>query len=231
MDFLQMMNAVLGQTGFLKRTSVADSGDPDDVQLVEIANEVAEEILEFYDWSSLVDTFTVNIVPGQSRYPLPDDYGSLVADSAWESDGSRKVDMPVPRNRWFMYKFSSLTDAGTIRARLYGDEIELHDPSSGTAFDLEYIKNTAITDPADVPKARFSKDSDKFLLSDKLLIRGVKARWAATKMMPQAQKWEEEFMDDMRYHVGKDNSGQTIGGTGPRIDRRSPYYPLYRKTP
>jgi hypothetical protein len=231
MNLVAILNAVLGEAGFLERTSFADSPDPDDKQMVHMANRVVEDIRTFYPWSSLVKTHHVDIVTGQDRYPLPADYYSVVADSAWETDGSRKCDFPVPRNRWFMYKFSSLTDAGTIRARLYGDEIELHDPSVSTGFDLEYVTRYLVTDSGGNPKPAFTKDTDLFILEDDMLIKGVMAKWGMTKMMPQTQEWKREYMDELRYQVGRDNSAQTIGGVGPRVDRRSPYYPLWRRTP
>ena len=225
-----MLNEVLGEAGFLERTSFADSPDPDDKQMVYIANRVVEDIRSFYDWSLLAKTHHVTIVGGQDRYPLPEDYYSVVSDSAWETNGSRKCDFPVPRNRWFMYKFSSLSDAGTIRARLYGDEIELHEPSVSTGFDLEYITRYLVEDTGGTPKAKFNNDTDVFILEDDLLIKGVLARWARTKMMPQADAWKRDYDNEMTYQVGRDSSGQTIGGTGPRVDRRSPYYPLWRNS-
>lgn len=230
MDLVGILNAVLGEAGFLERTSFADSADPDDKQMVAMSNRVMEDIRTFYDWSTLARTAHIDIVTGQNRYPLPDDYYTLVSDSAWETDGSRKVDIPVPRNRWFMYKFSSLTDAGTVRARLYGNEIELHEPSVTNGFDLEYITKYLVEDSAGTPKAQFTKDTDVFILEDDLLIKGVLARWGRTKMMPMAPDWDREYKQELTYQVGRDNSGQTIGGIGPRIDRRSPYYPLFRKS-
>ncbi len=222
-----MLNEVLGEAGFLERTSFADSPDPDDKQMVHIANRVVEDIRSFYDWSLLAKTHHVTIVGGQDRYPLPDDYYSVVSDSAWETNGSRKCDFPVPRNRWFMYKFSSLTDAGTVRARLYGNVIQINDPSVATEIDLEYVSKYVVTDSAGTPKEKFTKDTDLFVLDDELLIKGVKARWAGTKMMPMAKDWKDEFQEELRFHVGLDSSGQTIGG-GPTRDRRGPYYPLWR---
>lgn len=231
MDLLQMLNAAIGEYGFLQRTSFTDSGDPDDVQMIAMANRAVREIREFYDWSALAESEHFDIVGGQDRYPLPDDYYSVISDSAWETDGSRKCDFPVPRNRWFMYKFSSLTDAGTLRMRLYGNEIELHDPSISTGFDLEYVSKYLILDSGSNRKETFTKDTDTFVLDDDLVIKGTQAYWTRAKQMPMAGDAMDDFMDALRFEVGRDNSGQTIGGTGPRIDRRSPYYPLYRKTP
>ena len=230
MDLVGILNAVLGEAGFLERTSFTDSADPDDKQMVAIANRVMEDIRTFYDWSALVKTFHVDVQTGQTVYPLPEDYYSLVSDSAWETNGSRKVDLPVPRNRWFVYKFSSLTDAGTVRARLYGDSIEIHEPSVTTGFDLEYVTRYLVESSDGTPKATFTKDTDVFLLEDDLLIKGVLARWGRTKMMPMAPDWDREYKQELTYQVGRDNSGQTIGGTGTRIDRRSPYYPLWRNS-
>lgn len=230
MNLKKMINAALGELSFLEKAAFASSADVDDKQMVHIANRVVREVREFYDWSALASTHHIAIVDGQTRYDLPDDYFSVVSDSAWETNGSRKCDFPVPKNRWFMYKFSSLTDAGTIRARLYGNQIELHEPSVTTGFDLEYITKYLVEDTANTPKEMFTDDTDLFVLDDDLMIKGIQAYWTRNKMMPMAPDMMAEFMDSMRYNIGRDNSGQTIGGTGPRVDRRSPYYPLFRRS-
>ena len=227
MNLKQILNAVLAQSVFLKKDSFANSVDPDDVQMIEIANIVARDIRDFYPWSLLTSTFNLKLTE-EKIYNLPADYRSLVSDSAWETDGSRKVDLPVPRNRWFMYKYSSLTDAGTVRARLYGNTIEINEPGIASEISMEYVTKYVVLDSDGVPKEEFTDDSDTFLLDDDLLIKGVKAMWADAKMMPQAQKWENVFLKEQTKQIGIDNGGQTIGGMGPGMDRRSPYYPLWR---
>lgn len=235
MNLKEMLNAVLEESSYLSRDTFVNSPNVDDRQMVAIANRVVREIRDYYDWSALLDTFTID--PSSTptgkdgRWALPDDYDSIVADSAWETDGSRKVDLPVPRGRWFMYKFSTLTDAGRMRCRLYDKEIEIHEPSENLPFSLEYRSLHSVTDES-LPSGRkelFTSDNDGYVLDDSLIILGTQGWWARNKMMPQAETWMADYKSKLQEAVGRDNSGQTIGGS-PTVDRRAPYYPLYRRT-
>ena len=144
MTLLEMLNQVLMQSSFLKKDSFASNSDPDDLQMMAIANRVAYEILNWYDWGTVRNVAVLDMIEGTNSYSVPDDYQSIVPDSAWETDGSRKVDVPTSDAMWYQYKFSSLTTGGTIRARFYGDRIEVIEPFNGGSFTYEYISKYAI---------------------------------------------------------------------------------------
>ena len=144
MTILEILNQVLAQSSFLKKDSFESDSDPDDQQMMAIANRVAYEIFNFYDWGVLRNVTTLKLVEGQTTYDVPDDYQSYVPDSAWETDGSRKVDIPVDDAEWYQYKFSSLTSGGTIRARFYGRTIEVIEPFNGGSFTYEYVSRFPI---------------------------------------------------------------------------------------
>jgi hypothetical protein len=150
MNLLQILNNVLMQSSFLKKTTFTNNPDIDDEQMVAIANRVAYEIFNFYDWGIIRNVAILNMVVGQNSYPVPDDYQSIVPDSAWETDGSRKVDLPTSDSMWYQYKFSSLTSGGTIRARFYGDRIEIIEPFNSGSFTYEYISKYPIRAGFDV---------------------------------------------------------------------------------
>jgi len=150
MTLLQILNNVLMQSSFLKKSTFTNNPDPDDEQMVAIANRVAYEIFNFYDWGGLRNVAILNMVEGQRVYDVPEDYQSIVPDSAWETDGSRKVDIPTSDSMWYQYKFSSLTTGGTIRARFYSDQIEVIEPFNGGSFTYEYVSKYPIRSTFDV---------------------------------------------------------------------------------
>jgi hypothetical protein len=230
MNLRDMLNQVLSQSAHIQKANFSNSQDVDDVQMISIANRTQQEIRDYYDWSALRRQYKVSILDGVERYKLPNDYRSFVPDSVWETDGSKQVEIPVPERRWFMYKFSTFSDGGVMRCRLYGDEIEVHDISPGEEFDLEYISKWAVGADDGSVKELFNNDNDTFLLDDQLLILGIQAHWAETKLLPQAQAWRMNFNAKLNEAIGRDSGGRTIGGspTRSRYDRNSPYYPLYR---
>lgn len=221
-----MLNDVLAQSGFLEKTSFALSSDPDDKQMVAIANRVALEISQFYDWGSLRKSTEINLITGTSRYQLPNDFKSFVPDSAWETDGSRPVELPTPDGRWYLFKFSAFSDGGTLRAKFYGNELEIHDAVTGESFKIEYISNSPIKDISGAVKERFTADTDTFILDDQLLVLGIQAHWMQTKLMPQYKEHLNNYMIKMNEAIARSAGGRTIGGT-PANPSRSPYTKLW----
>ena len=225
-----ILNNVLAQSGFLERGSFTSANDPDDKQMVAISNRVAYEIMNFWKWPELRNSFQVNIKDAQTRYNLPDDYQDLVPNSAWETDGEREVEFPVADSRWFMYKFTTWSDGGTIRVRKYGNEIEIHDPVGGESFQFEYVSKWPVLSEAGVRKEFFDNDTDTWVLDDQLLVLGIQAHWMQTKLMPQYMEHFGNYNRKMAEAIGRANAGSTIGGVNASrlYGFRSPYYPLYR---
>ena len=94
---------------------------------------------------------------------------------------------------------------------------------------MAYVSKYAIADSTGGGKETFTMDTDTFKLQDNLLILGVQAHWAKTKMMPQADEWMADYQRKMGQAVGIDNGGRTIGGGFGRGPLRGPpYYPLWR---
>ena len=231
MTIKDILNNVLAQSGFLEKGSFFNSADPDDKQMVAISNRVAYEIMNFYPWNELRSTFQIDMQTDQNRYVLPADYQSLIANSAWETDGSRIVEWPVPDRRWFMYKFTTFSDGGTIRVRKYGNEIEVHDPEGGESFTFEYVSKWVAKTAEGERTEFFTNDTDEFLLDDQMLVLGVQAHWQQAKLMPSYQEHNQNYRAKMNEAIGRSNGSRTIGGNvfGRWQNTNAPYYPLYRK--
>lgn len=227
MNLKEMLNEVLTQATFLARDSFANSTDPDDKQMVAIANMVVEEIRDFFPWTPLRTELEIELQAGQTRYTLPSDYSTTIPESVWETDGSKQVDIPVEDGRWYKLKFSSETSSGMVRARFYGNILEVAETTPGLKISLEYISKWIVRSDVGAGKERFTADTDTFYLNDQMLIMGVKAGWADAKEMPQADKWRMLFFSKMAGEVAKTHGGRKIG-SAPPVTRRDPYYPLYR---
>ena len=229
MDLKDILNNVLGQSGFLQRSSFTSSGDPDDVQMVAIANRAAIEIANYYNWSELRTASTINLITGTTLYDLPSDFKDMVPGSLWELDGERPVEYAVPDGRWYMYKFSTWSDGGTIRVRRYGSQLEVHDPETDSGFQFEYVSKYAVRATAGTPKEFFTLDTDTWALDDQVLVLGIQAHWMQTKLMPQYVEMFANYNRKMTEAIGRSFGGRTIGGINSSLaGDRSPYYPLYR---
>jgi hypothetical protein len=253
MQLLDILNAVLGQSGFIEKTAFTSSADLDDKQMIAIANRVVQDMVEFCEWSPLIKEEEIQMFAGidpsgdplPAIYPLPGDFLSFVSNSAWELDGSKPLELPVPLNRWFMYKYSTLGSGGLIRSRLIYDRdspakarntpgiyaIEIAEGNlPGEKFVLQFKSNSSVYGSDNSYKQYFTSDDDQFLLDDQTLIKGIQAEWARAKMMPQAGEWKQEALMALNQAKGRDTGARTIGGFA--VSRRypvgSPYYPLWR---
>ena len=237
MDLAQILNNVLAQSGFLEKGSFTGSSDPDDRQMVAIANRTAEEIRDYYNWSGLRNTFEVEPpvsddpdVAARTVFALPNDFRTMVPQSVWETDGSQTVEWPTPAGRWYLYKYSSFSSGGVGRIRQYGDSIEVETPGNWEPFSFDYISKFPIRGLNNDRKEYFTADTDTWVLDDRLLMLGIQANWAEVKMFPQAGLWKNNYMQKMNEAIARDNGGRVIGSGIARGLRSDPYYPLWRPT-
>jgi hypothetical protein len=229
MNIKDILNNVLAQSGFLEKDSYLGSTDPDDRQMIAIGNRVVSEIQNFWSWAELRADFLIDIIEGQTRYVLPNDFLAMIPNSCWELDGNRQCEYPVPDRRWFVYKFTNWSDGGTLRIRKYGNELEVHDPDSTDGFQFEYISKYSIVSAGGERKEFFTVDTDEYLLDDQLLVLGIQAHWMQTKLMPQYTEHFANYRAKMNEAIGRSFGAKTIGGLGRgMVGRGAPYYPLYR---
>jgi len=198
--------------------------------MVAIANRGAYKFMTYFKWSGLRTDAEIDSLPGQQTYDLPGDFQDLVPNSAWEGEGERPVEWPVPDDRWFMYKFTSYSSGGVYRVRKFGDTIEvLSDVDDSTNFQYQYISKWVVQDEQQVLKEFFTADSDTYRLDDQVLILGIQAHWMQTRMMPQYQEHYGNYNRKLSEAIGRSVGGKTIGGRGAGgFGRRDPFYPLWR---
>jgi hypothetical protein len=230
MNLKDMLNQVLAQSAFLQRAGFFGSTDPDDLQMVAIANRVVQEIRDMYNWEILRNRFTIIMQDGVERYNLPDDFKAYVPNSGWQDEGSRQIELPVPDGRWYMYQNSAYSDGGTYRCRLSGNQIEVFEPDPGQKIVFFYISDSTVESQLGVRKPLFTEDEDNYIMDDQMLILGIQAHWAETKLLPQAQAWKTNYRAKVNEQIGITTGGRTIGGftRGSRYDKDSPYYPLWQ---
>lgn len=231
MNIRQSLNQVLAESGFLEKTVYfSPNADIDDKQMAAIANRTQQEIRDYFPWTELRTDSQITQQEGVTRYALPEDFRSFVAESMWQGDGNRKAEFPVPDGRWFEYKFTSIGDAGTRRIRKYGNEIEIIQPQDGEIIQYEYISKYAVETDQQIRKEYFTEDTDSFRLDHQLLVLGIQAHWAKTKLLPQANDWFANYQAKLREAIGRSSGARVAGGvqSGSLGNQFSPYYPLWR---
>lgn len=151
------------------------------VEMADLSNEVAADIIKSHDWRALTKVAQV-VGDGGFAYPLPADYdrmvlGSDVDDAAswfWGYDHFDSV------NEWMRFRsgtYSIVSPGGWI---ILGGELQFYPAPNGTA-QYPYISNQYARAENGTPMAAFMSDGDSFVLDDRLLTLGLIWKWKAQK--------------------------------------------------
>lgn len=224
MNLKDMLNAVLGQSGFLQRDAFATSTDPDNIQMVAFANRAANEIRERFPWNRLRQSTSVTLIEGQVSYPLPDDFDYYMTETMWKSFGARHVVIPTSDRYWSFIKAGNPGTRINYYAKFIQGKLEFTAVSGGDVINFDYMSKYAITDSGGTPKEQFTEDTDLFLLSDHTLIRGTQAYWKIEKEIMTGLKDEKDFEQHIKRDIAADTPAKVIR-SGVREDRYYPYAP------
>lgn len=177
-----------------KPTTVFSSTNQLEVEIAELATDVAIDIMKSHDWRALTKIHTITGDGSATAFPLPEDYdrmvqGQSVADAnnwLWGYTGVADL------NDWITITtsgFASITPGWWII--LDGQFQFSPAPTSGADARFPYISKNIATQGT-MPIAAFSQDSDEFKLEDRLLTLGLIWRWRAQKRM--------EFAEDLQTY-------------------------------
>lgn len=93
-----ILDAVMGESGFLIPSNYVNSPNQDDVQLVHLASAASDDIREAGFVGARKQASIA--LTGAGSYSLPTDFHAYIHDTAWV--GSRKVDLPLAPQAWAM---------------------------------------------------------------------------------------------------------------------------------
>ena len=151
------------------------------VEMTDLANEVATDILKSHDWRQLTKIATIT-ADGGEVYALPSDYdrmtlGGGIEDAAswfWGYEPFHTV------NQWLQFKSGSYAIISPGGWTIIGNEFNFYPAPVGNA-EYPYISNLYAMSDAAVPKTAFTADTDTFVLPERLLTLGLIWRWMAQK--------------------------------------------------
>lgn len=203
-----MLSAAIRLVGQRPSVFFGSSGNFE-IEICDLINEVARDILASHDWQGLtkIQTLTAN---GDSSFPRPDDYDRMVL----------VADMQRPETwLWGYYhaadinEFMAIQDSGFQGLpgawTLVGDQFTFSPAPSGDA-KFAYISKEYATDPATLTrKTVFSADTDTFVLPERLLTLGLVWRWREQKKLDFSGD-QEAFAKALSEESGKDKGSRVI---------------------
>lgn len=171
---------------------VYSSTDPDIVELGLLANRVARDIAESYDWQVLKTLATITGNGTTTAFDFEDDYERMLKKgNLWSSRLDRPYSPITDSDRWLEYQvrdFQPTIGMWTI----YGNQIHfMPAPTSGETLKYWYISNLIVSPETGDNKATFTLDSDVFLLNENLLTLGMKYQWRSDNGLQYAQEKDD----------------------------------------
>lgn len=213
-----ILDSVMGESGFLIPTAYANGTNPDDKQLLHLANAASDDIRELgLSGARRFWTFHLDDVSGS--YALPPDFLAYVPDTAYV--GTQKVDIPVTPQAW-----ADPFNGGFPQWRARFLDVIQATTGSGETFSFEYISSMPWESDGNAAKSAATADTDRWLLDDRLLILSIKWRWKKEKGV---EDWRDDYQLFNRYVGqvrGRDGGSQGIYFGESAIDP-SPYTPTY----
>ncbi len=214
----QILDSVMGESGFLIPPNYANGANPDDQQLVHLANAASDDIREL-GLTGARRFWEFQLDGAAGSYALPPDFLAYVADTAYV--GTQKVDIPVTPQEW-----ADPFQSGFPQWRARFLDVIQATTGNGETFRFEYISSMPWEAEDNAPKSWATADTDRWLLDDRLLILSTKWRWKKEKGV---EDWKEDLQLFNRYVSqvrGRDGGSQALC-FGEAIIDHSPYTRTY----
>lgn len=190
MSFLTSAQSAAIRLGVNKPSAFFSGPGRFEQEIVDLANEVVTDIVKAHDWRSLVLQREMVGDGVTTAFDLPDDYDRMPKGA------------DVGRMNWYTWGYVDAPDLNFWNDLING----LASPSPGywimldnkmqfippveenTTAEFYYISKAAIIDgDTQVRKNAFTKDSDTFVLDERLLTLGLIWRWRAMKRLDYSE--------------------------------------------
>ena len=206
--------------------SVASSTNRTSRRLHAAANRSGRALSRRAAWQSLLveHTFVTVAAETQTDDPVPDDFDSIVTETAFNRSSSRELAGPLTPQEWQRLKAATAQVTPTDSFRIRGwDFIISPTPSAGDTIAYEYVSKYWVdSGPAPdgiLDASKFAHDLDEPTFDEEMMILDVVWRYEKGAGLPYAEDFRSaELM--IADRITKDGAGkrriQLIGRNGRR---------------
>lgn len=182
----QLQSAAVRLVG-RKPTVFFSSQKPFEMELSELATDVAAEIMKAHDWQRLLALHDINGDGISTSYPLPADYdrmplkGEIHSSSwnTWRYTPARDLD------QWLDFT-SGMGIVSPGAWIILGGALQVW-PATSDAIRFYYVSKNVARSASNAPQAAFTSDTDRFVLPERLLTLGLIWRWRSQKRLEYAE--------------------------------------------
>lgn len=181
-NILAIIKAASRALGVKVPTAVYSATGRTEVELAQVANEMARRIRDAHDWSMLKVLNTETGDGTTTTFTLPSDYRKMPKDQQiWSSRTQEPLTHISGGDDWLnltVRNYSVVTGVWTI---LGGAVQVMPAPSASESLYYYYISSNMVETAAAEYQASFTADSDIFRLDDRVLELGIIYEWRSRK--------------------------------------------------
>lgn len=223
MNLLQIVQEFCSRTGLAVPSAVVGSSDRQIIQIQSLLNEICEDLAR-WDWQEVTLEATFTTVAAESQGLLstiaPTYFQSIVNGTVYDRTQKLQMTGPVSAQEWQAIK--ALSYSGSVyRWRINQNRFLMTPtPVAGHTVAFEYISSAFIYNPVDlVYKQSFTKDTDNFLLDQRLIVAGLRWRWKAEKSLSYAEEMRafEELAANLASRSGGTKTLNISGGNAAAV--------------
>ncbi len=176
-----------------KPTAFFSETDQFSLEICDLANDVAQDLVRAHDWRALTKLQTYTGDGTTQGFALPSDYDRMVSGGEvfrpdWVSwHYVRASDL----NQWYMLLIGAPAVTPGFWIILDGDMQFWPVIPTGDSADWYYISKNIVRDSGGTAKAAFTSDSDTMVLDEDLLKLGLIWKWRAQKKLDYGEEMAE----------------------------------------
>ncbi|QIG49567.1 hypothetical protein G5V57_18725 [Nordella sp. HKS 07] len=213
MTILTAIQNVSAAIALNRPEAVFSSTEREHFELQVLANTAGLYIAKDYEWQALRVVGTLTGDGTKTAFDLPADYDRMLKEAEFRS--SRYITALthiIDSDHWLdmeIRQFNQIAGMWT----LHGGQIHIRPaPAAGEAVKFFYMSKLWAKDDQGTLKDGFTKDSDTFQLSEKILELCMIWKWRAQKGLPYAQ--DQDNYEDAKEKLQAADKGSRIISVG-----------------
>lgn len=229
MTLLQLINKFCDIAGLPRTSSVISSTDPQIIQIKELLEEELLDLGSRHKWQALntIVEFQSILSENQGKIAtIANGFEYLVNDTFWDTESQLPVIGPLNSQQWQAMKAAEISGPDYVYRIVGGDLLIYPAPSSVVTFRFEAMTNSPIRDPSQTTaQTVFLTDNDVVVLSERLILLGLRWRWKREKGLDYAELFNMyEFQ--VKDAMGRDGGAPVLSMQGLSKPNRGVFIPI-----
>ncbi len=210
---LQLIQDLCTRSGLGKPSAVVGASDRQSQQLLGLANELVEELVNLYPWQELVSTAdwvsTGVQLQGDIETLAPDGLLEIRNETFFDLTQRIQVFGPLSNTNWQARRALPATGPYYQYRIMQGFLYTNPAVPAGHNLSFEYKSSYAVIDSSGARKAAFTNDADTCVFADMLMLAGLRWKWRQEKRLDFASD-QARFLQMARELSGADGTKRNL---------------------